>query len=258
MRRGLLALCAAQLVATVAAPTAVVAQGRAIRGSVVDPSGAPIPFANVIASASGRLVVASAEGRFRLPLDSASNRTIDVRRIGFHPRTVVFDVWPDTSVVIVLEAAARTLAGVRVSADRVQSLAIRGFYERMAEVERGINHGYFITPEEIESRPSAKATDFVARLPAIRIRRIRERGRNGKVTLQIQGVDGCRMTVYVDGIRFFHVDPTYGIGPGTGSIDDLVSTNTIAAIEVYPRPVGSPPRYQSLNGTCGVVLIWTR
>jgi hypothetical protein len=41
-------------------------------------------------------------------------------------------------------------------------------------------------------------------------------------------------------------------------LDEIVSLTSIAGIEVYPRSVTAPPKYQSLNGLCGVVLIWTR
>jgi len=41
-------------------------------------------------------------------------------------------------------------------------------------------------------------------------------------------------------------------------VNELAPPNHVAAMEIYPRAVSAPPQYQPLNGTCGVVLIWTR
>jgi hypothetical protein len=70
------------------------------------------------------------------------------------------------------------------------------------------------------------------------------------------------MEIYVDGVRFYTTkwppDPRFDSDHGDQYINDQIPTSTIAAIEVYPRAVGAPPKYQSLNGNCGVILIWTR
>ena len=67
------------------------------------------------------------------------------------------------------------------------------------------------------------------------------------------------MTIYVDGVRFNSLSQLKNTrGDNHIFINDLVSANSIAGIEVYPRSVTAPPKYQSLNGTCGVVLIWTK
>ena len=125
-------------------PCASLAQGRVVEGVVVDSAGAPVPYANIIASGSQRRIAAGADGRFRFSLDSSAMRAIDVKRIGFHPRTISLEPWPDSAIRVVLAAASRTLDAVTVAAARSASLAIRGFYDRMNDVERGIKdlHGY--------------------------------------------------------------------------------------------------------------------
>ena len=67
------------------------------------------------------------------------------------------------------------------------------------------------------------------------------------------------MEVYIDGVRF--ATPTKwktNLDENHLFLDDIVALNTIAGIEVYPRSVQAPPKYQSLNGLCGVILIWTK
>jgi hypothetical protein len=55
------------------------------------------------------------------------------------------------------------------------------------------------------------------------------------------------MTVYLDRIRL----------PGR-DLDFIVSPTTVSGIEIYPRGAGASAGYQLLNGTCGVVLVWTK
>jgi hypothetical protein len=62
------------------------------------------------------------------------------------------------------------------------------------------------------------------------------------------------MTVYLDGIRIIgKLNPR-----AEDPVNLMVKPNEIAGAEVYPRGIGAPPQYQSLNGSCGIVLIWTR
>ena len=233
---------------------------RFVEGTVVDSSGAPVPYANIIATGSTRRIAADANGKFRLSMDSSAKRVIAVRRVGYHPLSINLEPWPDSSIRVILAAATRTLSTITVEVERSQSLAIHGFYERISDVERGINHGFFITPEEIEGRKGARLTDLVSALPAVRIKRVgATRGRYSRTGWEIQGLDGCQMTVYVDGVRFQNLNtPIHGMDSNQLFINDLVPTSTISGIEVYPRSVTAPPRYQSLNGLCGVVLIWTK
>lgn len=246
--------------AFLALASAAHAQGRVIQGVVVDSSGAPVPYANIIATGSLRRVAADAEGRFRIPMDSSARRELEVKRIGYHPLLVNLDPWPDTAIRVVLAVAARTLSAITVAVERSQSLAIHGFYERMNDVERGINHGFFVTPEEIENRKGARLTDFVVAMPAIRVTLVKAGGfRDQRTGWEIQGIDGCQMTVYVDGVRFHSLSQLKNTRDQNHIfINDLVTPGSVAGIEVYPRSVTAPPKYQSLNGTCGIVLIWTR
>ncbi|NUQ11163.1 MAG: TonB-dependent receptor plug domain-containing protein [Gemmatimonadaceae bacterium] len=231
-----------------------------IRGTVVDSAGRPIPFANVISTADGRRVVATAEGRFGFQVDTNA-RSIEIRRIGFEPKVITREAaWPDSGLVIELATLPARLERVRVeAAQQIQSLAIHGFYERQAQLDKGINHGFVVTPEDLEQRKGARTTDFLHNRPGVRVGLVKEAGRNGRTGLQPQGLDRCRLEIYIDGIRFYSRPPEQPLRQGDiNFINDLVPTSNIAAIEVYPRAVGAPPKYQSLNGSCGVMLIWTK
>jgi hypothetical protein len=248
----------------VGTPHLAQAQARVIRGVVVDSAGAPIPFANIIVTGSQRRVAAGADGAFQLRVESSSDRGIHVRRIGYLPRAVQLDPWPDSGVRVVLEPAARTLGTITIATERSASLAMRGFYDRMGDVDRGINFGYFITPEEIETRKGSRPTDLFTGIPSVRVRRVKtgsqvSRSPRDRSGWEVQGQGSCRMEVYIDGIRL--QTPTkwkQNLDENHIFLDDLVALNTIAGIEIYPRSVQAPPKYQSMNGLCGVALIWTK
>jgi hypothetical protein len=57
----------------------------------------------------------------------------------------------------------------------------------------------------------------------------------------------CSPAVFLDGARVDNVN---------GDIDACVNVQDIRAMEIYPRLVGVPVQYQSLNG-CGSLLVWT-
>lgn len=237
-------------------------QRRSLEGIVVDSTGSVVPYANVTYG-SGSRVVASPEGRFTMRVDTAMLKRLDVRRIGYQPMSLTLDAWPDTGLRIVMAPLARSLSAVRIEADRVLSLAYHGFYQRMADVERGINRGFFVTPEEMETRPGSRITDFLEGRHGVRVEMVKEggqKGRPGRTGLQPQGIDGCRMEIYIDGHRFYGLgrpDP-WAMRGGDSFINEVVQVTDIAGIEVYPRSVQAPPKFQSLNGLCGVMLIWTR
>jgi hypothetical protein len=130
-----------------------------IVGVVTDSAGRAIPFANITALPERRRIVAGEDGRFVMQVDT-SVREIEIRRIGFEPKVVRADVWPDTALHISLVALPARLERVRVEAQQlIRSLDLHGFYERQAELEKGINHGFMITPEDIEQRKGARVTD---------------------------------------------------------------------------------------------------
>ena len=242
----------------------LVAQGRVIHGVVVDSSGASVPYVNVIAVGSQRRIAAGADGRFRLPLDSSARREIEFKRIGYHPQRVSLDQWPDSAIRVVMAAATRTLSTITVAVERSRKLAIHGFYERINDVEKGINYGYFITPEEIEQRKGSRTSDLFSGLPSIRVRRVRTghpsiRDQRDRTGWEVQGSGSCRMEVYLDGNRITNLTTTkQNLDESHMFLDDVVDLSTVAGIEVYPRSVQAPPKYQSLNGLCGVILIWTK
>lgn len=93
--------------------SAAMAQGRTVRGVVVDSVGKGVPFAVVTATASERSVQADEKGLFQLSLGPDERCSLGVRRLGFYGTSLNLPSCPDTSLRIVLRRAPREEPGPR-------------------------------------------------------------------------------------------------------------------------------------------------
>ena len=268
-----------RLVSEASAPPEVNPSDRVLRGRVTDTEGAPLSYASVQLN-GGRRFLADDSGRFTMP--SPTGRfSLLIRRIGFSPEELKIDEAPDTAIRVRMTAFATSLPEQRITGRAAfPSLDLNGFYRRMRDAERGVNHGYFMTPEDFELRKPNLITQMAEATPAVFIGRD-PNGDPRKYVLmgapckprEIPGgppdrtcvlaigsnttpgarLYRCVMTVFLDRVR---------IVGRTGGADDLVNEmvvpSSVAAMEIYPRGNGAPPEFQPMNGSCGVVLIWTK
>jgi len=129
---------------------------------------------------------------------------------------------------------------------------------RLQDREKGINAGQFITAEEIGRRNPFRTTQLLEGRSGIKVVRASSQGvctnASSPMCWAPAGLNGCYMTVYFDNIRLTSLvnpnQPTF--------VDDVVQPSHIAGIEIYTTAGKVPPEYQSLSGTCGVVLIWSK
>jgi hypothetical protein len=269
-----------RLVSETNAPPEVNPSDRVIRGRVTDSEGTPLSFASVQVN-GGRRFIADDSGRFTLP-SSTGRFSLLVRRIGFSPEELTVDAAPDTAIRVRLTAAAVSLPEQRITGRAAfVSLDLNGFYRRMRDAERGVNHGYFMTPEDFEFRKPNLITQMIEGTPGVFFKRDHNGNLRSSILVgapckpyQVPGgppdrscvlVIGdnsgvgprsyrCLMTVFLDRVRI--VGRT-GAG-GDDYVNDMVVPSSVAAMEIYPRGVGAPPEFQPMNGNCGVVLIWTK
>ncbi len=251
-------------------PWVVGAQGerRVIRGAVTDTAGARVAYVNV---RWGRAtVITDDSGRFSVALNDGKATRLEFRRIGYLPTDVQLAAGGDTTLSVALIPNAQLLSTARVQVPQLMvKLERAGFYRRMTDREKGVNSGHFITAEDIEKRNVP--FHFTAMLEGIPSVRIHIDNHGLRTPLGMQD-GGCVMTTYLDGMRLvaytqqrlstptgFYDRPKLGTErPGVGGLDGLIQTGSVAAIEVYSRAGQAPPEYQSLNGNCGVILIWTK
>lgn len=224
-----------------------------------DDRGLPIPGANALLWGTGLEAQTNTRGSFALDSLPGGTHTLEVRAVGFAPvhRVVHLAESRPAQVEVRLGERAVALPTVAVRGRASAQIAVRQFYERMRDAEKGINRGYFIAPEELERRKPAFLTQMLDGFPGILVAKDPLDQRKATVRGPLRtGMGGqrCTMTVFLDGRR---VLPTLS-GRIDDHIDELVDPTAVAAVEIYPHPTSAPPQFQSLNGVCGVILIWTR
>ncbi len=232
---------------------------RTVSGTVSDSSGRPIPYVNIDGGPRYRaLTNAAGEYSFLLPPNDVLD--VAVRRIGFLPQKFRVEKGADTTINVSLQQLAVLMNTQVIRAQQqVRTLETRGFYSRMLDQERGSLVGEFVTPEEIEMRNPQRVTQLLEQRRGLQVRRV-DRCQVIATCYRVQGQGGCAATIYLDGQRLNKL--------GTGSaardegaypaIDELIPVTGVSAVEVYPRGSSAPSKYQSLAGTCAIVLIWTR
>lgn len=245
---------------------------------VRDGTGAPVGYAYV-APATGTAATADSAGRVQLGLRGRDSIFVRVRRIGYTPLDRYVRLPAPDTVEFVMGRVVQTLDAVEVVGARDTPLARKGFYDRMARVQRGATVGHFVTPEELELRLPMNLTQSLSTARYVSLGRLG----NGRAVLLGRG--GCAMNIVVDGMLVTGTSqdevveqvPTSirsggqyrppGVGSGRGGmsstldINSLVGGNEISAIEIYPSSANAPYELQAAastgRGTCGIVGIWT-
>lgn len=260
-----------QLVIALSAPGALMAQKAGAIIRVLDQHGAPVPHAFVeVRGAPGR--VADDSGRVSL-IATDDSLSVTVRRIGHQPFFGRIGVAAGRVTTVTIPSLAQTLAPVTVTEARTLSpLERAGFYDRVQRVQRGAFSAEFITPEELDARQGWRPSDLFQGRRFVKV--ARTSGMSPQSYLMGRG--GCQMTVYVDGHLFREewqrgAEAMMNSRGGGGSrermikmvpLDDIVSPNEIAAIEIYASAANAPAEMIPLvgaakDGACGIVAIWT-
>ena len=242
---------------------------RIVRGMVTDTAQRPIARVNVTASGLGATTDAS--GAFQLRLATHERAVIELRRLGFAPARYVLSAGKDTAIALTLLPRVQQLEALEVKAAAPVSANLRGFEERLQRNTRGITFGTFITADQIERRNPAQVTQLFFDIPYIKVIKVHPQFERYSLFGLSRNIEQqqkpCPAVVFIDGIRVLEGGDDLGTkDPVTGrpvkedgvAVNDLVSPAQIAGIEVYRNGFDAPPQFQSTNGSCVVVLIWTK
>lgn len=254
---------------------------RVIRGSITSDAGDAVSYARV--TSDGTLLgMSDQSGRFNILIKHGDALKLDFRRIGFRPESLSIGAGVDTTFSIRMKMSEQSLARVVVEEDRIRSLELNGYYQRMADRDKGVSSSQFITPEEVRLRNASRVSQLFEGKAGVRVRRVCTAGvdnvRPGRSTmapnvlsstLRCMGLVGpadCVMTVYLDGVRLQPANPAKLRRTGgrvvdeetTVLIDDLIPSSSIVAAELHLRQASLPGRFQSEVGTCGVAILWTK
>jgi len=238
-----------RLVAAIAAPLSVLTahQGAPTMGWVRDSTGAPIGDADVSVPAMRLLVHTDSSGAFVLRGLGDGPLTINVRRLGYEPRSqnvrINRSAATTDSIVITLRAIPQLLDSMRVGAARLhKDFLIEEFYRRQA---RG--SGLFITRADIEARSPTRLSDLMRQFPGIRYV-----GRpGGLMGIRFPSTSmarrDCPPQYWIDGRRVSNFE-----------LDEM-TPGDIEGIELYSGPSSTPTQFATNDGkTCGTVVIWSR
>src|SRR5688572_21707159 len=111
---------------------------RVIRGTVTQASTTnAVPYVSVIADGV-LLGMAGQDGRFNVLVKHGDALMLNFRRIGFRPESLSIGSGIDTTMTITMQVAEQQLAGILIEEERIRSLETRGFYQRLADREKGL------------------------------------------------------------------------------------------------------------------------
>ncbi|MEX1187551.1 MAG: carboxypeptidase regulatory-like domain-containing protein [Gemmatimonadaceae bacterium] len=201
--------------------------GAEVRGVVVDGAGDPLPGARVALATRPDAAVTDSAGAFVLSGQPSGTQALVARKLGFEPAEIILNLTrrEPREVTVRLGAFVPVLEAVLVQARRSAALERAGFTERQR-----MGLGRFMTQDDLNKRLAIEVSDFLRHLPPPR-----ETGFSGACT-----------HYWVDGSRWREATP-----------DDFMTPQEVAAIEVYDG-AAVPPQFQSFEGTCRVVVIWTK
>ncbi len=253
-------LVAAALLA--ALPAVATAQSNRAVVQVTDLSGNAIPFAWVqIVNGVSRIADDSGRAVFNVKHNDSLN--LQVRRVGFQPYTGWTRLDASKGVFLAdLAALPQTLDPVNIAGRRDTPLARTGFYDRAERVQKGAYSARMITPEELDFRNPVQLSQML-----YGDRFVKVTPQNGKQVLLGRGIY-CAMTILLDGQRLLGTyeeaigNPNAPPMSSLSAIDDAVTAQSIAAIEIYGSVAQVPVELQRAAGTrlaqgCGLIAIWT-
>lgn len=225
---------------------------QTLRGTVVRPDRTPLPDVALAVRTDAGLVLARATsdstGRFRLDIDAGEQGSMQLEAtlLGYADwETAPFelDADADLELFVAMQVAAIPLDPVTVEARSRRST------RRLADFERRMENpafgGYFLEEEDIARRPASRPSNLPLAAPGMTVRPV-----PGPFDRWEVYSGDCPATLFVDGVR---------INQTVTSVDEYLSLDRIAGVEVYPRSMGAPPQYQDARSReCGVVLYWTK
>lgn len=218
-----------------------------VAGTVRDSAGAAISGAQLTVVGGSARATTDLTGRYLLVLTNADRTTevrLDVRRLGFHPRTlhVSTRAGATTTLEIVLAAVPSLLPSVVIGDHReVWDSRLAGYNERRTK-----KVGHFITRDQIERQRGFGLVDLLRTEPGVRV--INLRGGSGRSIVMRGG--NCPPLVFVDGF------------PASAAAFDLdmINLSTVEGIEIYSSGTSVPGEFVGPRGQeqCGVIALWSR
>ncbi len=246
------------------APRLAAQSGSVIRGRILDPAGHGIAGALVVrTSPTADTSHADSAGHYALDHLAPGRYVFQFRKAGYDPMEMELTLVNDTTLDV--DVPLQQAAGSLSAPGKLEQV---GFNRRREENRhrRGVR---YIGPAEIAAAGATRITDLLRGIQDIEVRSI------SRYTGIIGDGNRCAMPVYIEGQQATNFWPYADRG-----LDDVLSVDQVAGIEVYPRdsqvpqqfvrPIAAAPAtYTSISGGsafvqydthtvhCGVIAIWT-
>ena len=183
------------------------------------------------------------DGEFSLRGLPAGSHTLEARALGYLPMHLAVDLFPGrrAHAAVTMSDFPTVIDTVRVRASRPPASSTPpGF-----DVRRRIGYGTFLDAEQIEQRGPQQFSDL---LRAVRGVFVTPTGIAGSI-ISMEGnntLTACQPLLVIDGERV----PLNGM-----NINDLIPTQIVTGVEIYPRRLEAPPEFQTIE--CGSIVVWT-
>jgi hypothetical protein len=221
---------------TDSAPSPPLTGNASVTGVVRGIGGLPVADAQVRLLGARGTAMSDARGRFSLGDLPSGTQVLEVRRIGYLLAQQSVELRGGRSVV--QDVPMRRI----VTLDSIRVLAQRSRYAEFDFNRRANRFGKFFTSDSIENRHPLYTSDLFRVTPGFRVYGF---GLDA-VVVPSRGATSltgdCRVNVVIDGMPHQEIN--------------LINPNDIGAMEIY-RP-GQPAPVQYLQGSCGVIVIWSR
>jgi hypothetical protein len=189
--------------------------------------------------------LSDANGSFDLEQVRAGFHTLEVRRIGYEPTYVDFEILtgqPMVSLIVKMKSLPTQLPEVTIEGEGTVYATgkLREFYQRAQS-----GFGHFITRSQIEERSARVSTDLLYGVPGLQV----TPGQFGRNSVRLSRATMCGTpVVFLDGVKIHGSD-----------LDEVVNPQDIVGIEIYTRASNVPPVFNIQGaGACGVIAVWTR
>ena len=239
------------------------AQYASIAGTVlIEPTGKPLPNAEVFLTAFNRSVRSDSLGNFMFTGLSAGKHEVMVRQIGYDTFRSVVTVGAGEKFEadFLLTPTTTTLANIEVRSAAPYAVKLAEFEER-----RKLGTGKYLTADVFEKEAGRPASSFLAEhIAGFKVvqyngERMLASTRGGSAQIHTYGgakryPAACYMRVVLNGVIAYDGSN----GQEMFDIDRWVNTSDIIGFEYYTVAT-TPSQYNRSAGTnCGTVIIWTK
>jgi hypothetical protein len=215
-----------------------------LTGKVVDIGGTPLSGARVELEADNAVATSDNQGAFTMTGLRSGTRSLSVRRLGFQAVEVPVDLSANAprQVTVTMSHFVPVLDAVRISAVREIGLNRVGFSDR-----KKAGNGTFYGPDVIAARNPDKLNMLLETAPSLRM------GTDADGHRYVTGRNNGCVDYWVDGHRWY----TGNSNDPQMSPDNFLSGAELAGVEIYDE-LSAPAEFASIDGSCAVVVIWTK